>query len=162
MSWGRGQRLTDMKAATATFSAIVLQSGKTATGIRVPPQVVEILGAGRRPAVRVTVGDHTYRSTVAVMGGEFMVPLSGANRTRAGVAAGDDVEVRLELDTEPRQVTVPADLAAALAADPTARACFEGLSYSRKRWYVLGIEEARTAATRQRRVAKAVEQLRAA
>ena len=79
------------------FSATVLLGGKTATGIRVPAQVVDLLGAGRRPAVRVTVGGHTYRSTVTVMDGEFMVPLSAENRSRAGVGAGDDVDVRLEL-----------------------------------------------------------------
>ena len=141
------------------FSTTVLLGGKTATGIRVPAQVVGLLGAGRRPAVRVTVGRHTYRSTVAAMGGEFMVPLSAENRSRAGVAAGDDVDVRLELDTEPREVAVPDDLAAALDAEPAARACFDALSYSRRRWYVLGVEEARTAATRQRRIAKAVGQL---
>lgn len=141
------------------FSATVLLGGKTATGIRVPAQVVDLLGAGRRPAVRVTVGGHTYRSTVAVMGGEFMVPLSAENRSRAGVTAGDDVEVRLALDTEPREVTGPDDLAAALDAEPAARACFDSLSYSWKRWYVLGIEGAKTAASRARRMAKAVEEL---
>ena len=141
------------------FSATVLLGGRTATGIRVPAQVVDLLGAGRRPAVRVTVGGHTYRSTIAVMGGEFMVPLSAENRSRSGVAAGDDVDVRLELDTQPREVAVPDDLAAALDAEPAARACFDALSYSRKRWYVLGIEEARTAATRERRIATAAAEL---
>ena len=141
---------------TAQFTATVLLGGKTATGIRVPPEVVDRLGAGRRPAVRVTVGPHTYRSTVGVMGGDFMVPLSADNRKRAGVDAGDEVDVRLELDSAPRDVTVPADLAAALDAEPTARVRFYGLSYSRKRWYVLGIEDAKTPATRARRIAKAV------
>ena len=144
---------------TAQFSTTVLLGGRSATGIRVPPQVVDILGAGRRPAVRVTVDGYTYRSTVAVMGGDFMVPLCAENRSRAGVAAGDDVEVRLELDREPREVSVPADLAAALDAEPTARACFDALSYSRRRWYVLGVEEAKTVATRERRIAKAVAAL---
>jgi hypothetical protein len=146
---------------TTQFSTTVLLGGKSATGIRVPAQVVDILGAGRRPAVRVTVEGYTYRSTVAVMGGDFMVPLSAENRSRAGVAAGDDVEVRLELDTEPREVSVPADLAAALDAEPAAKARFEDLSYSRKRWYALQIEDARTDATRQRRIAKAVLELAA-
>ena len=144
---------------TAQFTATVLLGGKTATGIRVPPEVVDRLGAGRRPSVRVTVDGHTYRSTVAVMGGEFMVPLSAGNRSRAGVDAGDEVDVRLELDTAPREVTAPADLAAALAAEPEARARFSGLSYSQKRWYVLGIEDAKTPATRERRIARAVAAL---
>ena len=146
---------------TAQFTATVLLGGRTATGIRVPPEVVDRLGAGRRPAVRVTVASHTYRSTVAVMGGGFMVPLSAENRNRAGVDAGDEVDVRLELDTAPREVTVPADLAAALDAEPAARVRFYGLPYSRKRWYVLGIEDAKTPATRERRVAKAVGALAA-
>ena len=146
---------------TAQFTATVLLGGKTATGIRVPPEVVDRLGAGRRPPVRVTVGSHTYRSTVAVMGGEFLVPLSADNRHRAGVDAGDEVDVRLALDTAPRQVTVPADLAAALDAEPAARTRFYGLSYSQQRWYVLGIEDAKAPATRRRRIAKAVERLAA-
>ena len=145
--------------STIQFSATVLLGGRTATGIRVPAQVVDLLGAGRRPAVRVTVGRHTYRSTVAVMDGEFVVPLSAENRSGAGVAAGDDVDVRLELDTAPREVTVPDDLVAALDTEPAARACFDALSYSRKRWYVLGIEGAKTAVTRARRIAKAVDEL---
>ena len=87
---------------TAQFSATVQPGGKSATGIRIPPQVVDILGAGRRPAVRVTVAGHTYRSTVAALGGDFMVPLSAANRSRAGVDAGDEVDVRLELEHRAR------------------------------------------------------------
>jgi hypothetical protein len=146
MSPRPADRLTCM--TSIEFSATVLLGGKTATGIPVPAQVVDLLGAGRRPAVRVTIGGHTYRSTVAVMGGEFMVPLSAENRSRAGVGAGDDVDVRLEVDTEPREVAVPDDLATALDAEPAARACFDGLSYSRKRGYVLAVEGARTAATR--------------
>ncbi len=141
------------------FPATVLRGGKTATGIRVPVQVVDLLGAGRRPPVRVTVAGHTYRSTVAVMGGSFVVPLSAENRSRAGVGAGDDVDVRLELDTQPREVTVPDDLAAALDAEPAARACFDGLSASRRRGYVLAVEGAKTAATRERRITKAVAEL---
>ena len=146
---------------TAQFTATVLLGCKTGTGIRVPPEVVDRLGARRRPAVGVTVDGHTYRSTVAVMGGEFMVPLSAGNRSRAGVDAGDEVDVRLELDTAPREVTAPADLAAALDSEPAARVRFYGLPYSWKRWYVLGIEDAKTPATRERRVAKAVGALAA-
>ena len=150
-----------MGMSSAQFSTTVLLGGKSATGIAVPDEVVARLGAGRRPAVRVTIAGHTYRSTVAVMGGRYMIPVSADNRSRAGVAAGDRVDVRLELDTEPRQVEVPADLAAALEAEPTARAAFDRLSYSEKRWYVLGIEEAKTAATRDRRITKAVTTLAA-
>jgi hypothetical protein len=134
--------------------------GKTATGFEIPEDVVTALGAGRRPAVRVTVNGHTYRSTVAVMGGAHMLPLNAENRAAAGVAAGDEVRVEVILDTEPREVTVPDDLAAALAVDPAARAYFDGLSYSNKRGFVQLIEGAKTDETRQRRVAKAVATLR--
>ena len=150
-----------MSTEATTFRATLQLAGKTATGIVVPSGVVERLGGGGRPAVRATIAGHTYRSTVAVMGGQYMIPVSADNRSRAGVAAGDRVDVRLELDTEPRQVEVPADLAAALEAEPTARAAFDRLSYSQKRWYVLGIEEAKTAATRDRRITKAVTTLAA-
>ena len=146
-------------ATRATFSAVVLLGGKTATGIRVPPAVVARLAAGKRPPVRVTVGAHTYRSTVAVMGGAYMVPLSAENRSLARVAAGDHVDVRLELDTEPREVTVPADFALALAEEPDAQEFFDRLSYSQKRWFVDGIEAAKTVETRDRRIAKAVGML---
>ncbi len=108
----------------------------------------------------VTIGGHSYRSTVAVMGGRFMLPLSAENRSAAGVAAGDDVDVELELDTEPREVVVPPDLAAALEADGTAGQAFQRLSYSHRLRHVLAIEEAKTPETRQRRVTKALEMLR--
>ena len=134
--------------------------GKTATGMEVPASVVEELGAGKKPPVRVTVGGHTYRSTVAVMGGRYLLPLSAENRTAAGVAAGDDVEVTVELDTGPREVAVPDDLRAALEGDDPAREAFERLSYSHQRRHVLAIEDARTPETRQRRVTKALEMLR--
>ena len=134
--------------------------GRTATGMEVPASVVEELGAGKKPPVRVTVGGHTYRSTVAVMGGRYLVPLSAENRTAAGVAAGDDVEVELELDSEPREVAVPEDLRAALDGDDAAREAFERLSYSHRRRHVLAIEGAKTPETRQRRVTKALEMLR--
>ena len=142
------------------FRTTIELGGKTATGFEVPTGVVEALGSGKRPPVRVTLGGHTYRSTVAVMGGRFMLPLSAENRTAAGLAAGDEVEVEVELDTEPREVTIPADLTAALDGDAGAREAFERLSYSHRRRHVMAIEEAKTAETRQRRVAKALETLR--
>jgi hypothetical protein len=148
-------------AGPQQFRATVLQSGKTATGIRVPPEVVEALGAGKKPPVRVTINGHTYRSTVATLGGEFMLPVSAEQRANAGVAAGDEVQVALELDTAPREVSVPADLAAALGKSAAARKFFEGLSYSNQRRIVLGIEDAKTPETRQRRIEKAVSNLKA-
>lgn len=141
------------------FRATLLQSGKTATGIRVPDKVVESLGSGKRPAVSVTIKGHTYRSTVAVMGGVYMVGVSAENREKAQVSAGE-VEVDIEVDTRPREVTVPSDFADALRRQPAANRFFEGLSYSNRLRHVLSIEGAKTTETRQRRIAKAVEALR--
>ena len=112
------------------FRTRILQSGKTATGIRIPDEIVEGLGAGRRPPVRVTIGGYTYRSTVAVMGEAYMVGVNADNRAAAGVRGGDEVDVEIELDTAPREISVPADLASALDAEPMARCTFDGLSNS--------------------------------
>jgi hypothetical protein len=140
------------------FRGSLLQAGKTATGFEVPADVVAGLAAGKKPAVVVTInGGYSYRTSVGSMGGKFMLPVSAEHRTGSGIAAGDDVDVDLELDTEPREVTVPADLSAALNADPVARSYFAGLSYSNKRRHVLAIEGAKAADTRARRVAKSVE-----
>jgi hypothetical protein len=126
----------------------------------VPPEVVEALGAGKKPPVRVTVGGHTYRSTVGSRGGVYLIPLSAENRAAAQVAAGDEVDVDVELDEAPREVSVPDDLAAALAADDAARAAFEGLPYSHRQRHVLAIEDAKTPETRTRRVDRALAMLR--
>jgi len=142
------------------FRTTIELGGKTATGMRVPPEIVEELGQGKRPAVRVTIGGYTYRSTVAPMGGNFMLPVSAEVREQAGVAAGDEVDVVIELDTEPREVAVPSDFAEALDGDAEARRFFDGLSYSNKRRIVMGIEDAKTPETRQRRIDKAVSALR--
>ena len=142
------------------FHSIVQLDGKTATGIPVPEDVVASLGSSKRPSVRVTINDYTYRSTVASLGGQFMLPISAENRTGAGVAAGDEVDVDIELDTEPREVRVPPDLAEALDRDADAKRCFDGLSYSQKQRHVLSIEQAKTTETRQRRIAKALSMLR--
>jgi hypothetical protein len=142
------------------FRATIELGGKTATGIRVPPEVVEGLGSGKKPAVSVTIHGHTYRSTIASMGGVFMLPVSAEVRASAGVAAGDEVDVDIALDTAPREVSVPPDLAAALDADADARRFFDGLSYSNKRRIVMPIEGAKAPETRQRRVDKAVDALR--
>jgi hypothetical protein len=142
------------------FRTTIELGGKTATGFQVPPDVVEALGSGKRPAVTVGIGGYTYRSTVAPMGGAFYLPLAAEHREAAGVAAGDDIEVEVELDTAPRTVDVPPDLAAALDAEPSARAVFDGLSNSNRKWHVLSVEGARTAETRQRRIEKSVAMLR--
>ncbi len=142
------------------FRATIQLNGKTATGIQVPAKVVTALGPSKRPAVRATVAGYTYRSTVASMGGRFMLPVSADVRERAGVAAGDIVTVELELDTKPREVNVPRDFAAALRRDAKAHHFFESLSYSNKHRFVLSIEAAKTAATRERRIDNAVTTLR--
>jgi hypothetical protein len=139
------------------FRTVILAAGKTATGIEIPPEVVESLGAGRKPPIRVTIGAHTYRSTVASRGDRYLVGVSAENRAAAGVAAGDEVDVDIELDTAPREVTVPADFASALDAKPEARRTFDGLSYSNKSWHVGQIEGAKSDETRQRRIARSVE-----
>ena len=142
------------------FRTTIVQSGKNTTGIQVPGEVMEALGAGKRPAVTVTVNGYRYRSTVASMGGVAMVSLSAEHRAGAGVAGGDEVEVDLELDTAPREVEVPADLAAALDAEPAARGTFDGLSFSNRSWHVLQVTGAKTDETRRRRIARAVDLLK--
>jgi bifunctional DNA-binding transcriptional regulator/antitoxin component of YhaV-PrlF toxin-antitoxin module len=141
------------------FHATLEQSGKTATGVEVPAEVVDALGSGRKPAVTVTINGYSYRSSIASMGGRFMLPVSAEVRGGAGVAAGDELEIDVELDTTPREVVVPEDLGAALDADADARRFFDGLSYSNKRRIVLSIEGAKTAETRERRIGKAVASL---
>jgi len=142
------------------FRATIELAGKTATGIEVPAAVVAKLGSSKKPAVRVTIKGHTYRSTVASMGGRFMLPISAEVREAAGVAAKDKVEVDVELDTAPREVTVPTDFARALTREPAAKRFFEGLSFSNKQRIVIAIEAAKAPETRQRRIAKSVSSLR--
>jgi hypothetical protein len=142
------------------FNATLELNGKTATGIPVPNEVVEALGGGKKPAVSVTIGSYTYRTTIGSMGGKSMLPVSKENREGAGIQAGDGIEVVLELDTAPREVSVPEDFAEALNRYSEARQFFEGLSYSNKRRFVLNIEGAKSAETRQRRIEKSVELLR--
>jgi hypothetical protein len=143
------------------FRATLQLNGKTATGIHVPDEVVNSLGAGKRPPVWVTIRDHTYRTSIGSMGGAFMLPVSAEQRTAAGIAAGDEVDVTVELDTEPRVVDMPADFAAALESDPEAGRGFAALPYSHQLRHVLAIQEAKAPETRQRRIEKALEMLRA-
>lgn len=142
------------------FRTTIELGGKTATGFAVPDEVVAALGAGKRPAVRVTIGRHTYRTTVASMGGRFLVPLSAENRVAAGVAAGDEVDVHIEGDTGTRDVAVPTDLADALAGDPPARGFFETLAYSHRKEWVRWIEDAKKPETRTSRLTATLEALR--
>lgn len=129
-------------------------------GLEVPAEIVEGLGGGKRPPVVITVNGHTWRSRVAIMRGRCLLGLSKANREAAGVETGEEVEVHLRLDTEPRTVTEPEDFARALDADPAARAAYDRLSHSRKRRHVLAIEAAKKPETRARRIETALESLR--
>ena len=124
-----------------------------------PREVVEALGASKRPPVRVTVNGYTYRNTIAAMGGKYMVGVSAEHRAGAGVAGGDSVDVDIELDDAPRTVEVPPELAMALAKDKAAKATFDGLSYSNQRRHADGIASAKTDETRQRRLEKTLAEL---
>jgi hypothetical protein len=138
------------------FKTTVLQSeGMNATGLQVPAAVVEKLGAGKRPKVTVTIKGYTYRSTVAVYGGEYFLPLAAVHREAAGVKAGQPVQVTVALDTAPREVEVPKDLAAALKK-AGARAAFDALAFSHRKEHVRAIEEASAPETRARRIDRAV------
>ncbi|MBO0815690.1 MAG: DUF1905 domain-containing protein [Actinobacteria bacterium] len=129
-------------------------------GLEIPPDVAEALGAGKRPAVTITINGHSWESRVAIMRGRYLLGLSTANRQAAGVVTGDEVEVDVELDTEPRVVVEPADFARALDADPVVRAAYDRLSPSRKRQHVLAIDRAKKPETRQRRIEAALATLR--
>jgi hypothetical protein len=141
------------------FHATLQLHGKTATGIEVPAAVVEALGAGKKPKVLATLNGHTFRSSVTVRHGVYMLPVSAERRTNARARAGEEVTVSLALDTEAREVGVPADLQAVLAQDAAAGHRFGALSYSNQLRLVLSLEQAKTAETRQRRLEKAVREL---
>ena len=143
------------------FRATLDLAGKSATGITVPEDVLAALGSGRRPAVRVTLRKHTFRTTVGTVDGLAKIPVSAMVRAEAGVAAGDELDVDIALDDQPREVSLPADLAGALDADPGARAFYDGLSYSKRNAYVVWVESAKKPETRERRVAEAAALLAA-
>lgn len=142
------------------FTTTLLLGGKTATGIRVPDEVLAQLGGGKRTPVQVTINGVTYPSTIAMMKGEPMLPVSAEIREKAGVQAGDELTVGLEVDDAPRTVEIPEDLQAALASDPVSRQRFEALSYSNQRRHVLAVTGAKTAETRERRISKVLDELR--
>jgi hypothetical protein len=129
-------------------------------GLEVPPEVVDALGEGKRPPVMITINGHSWRSRVTIMRGRFLLGFSNANRQAAGVATGDEVEVEVELDAEPRVVVEPADFASALDSDPVARAAYDRLPHSHKRLYVHAIESAMKPETRTRRIENALAMLR--
>lgn len=142
------------------FRGTLKLGGKTATAFVVSPEILEALGGNKRPPVVVTINGHTFRTSIGTRGGEYLLPVNGDTRKKIGIEAGDELDVTVELDTEPREVTVPPDLAAALKAEPAAKRFFEGLTFSQQSWFVLSVEGAKKAETRERRVAEAVELLR--
>jgi hypothetical protein len=143
------------------FTTVLEATGGTTTGFEVPDEVVEALGAGRRPKVVVTVQGHTWRTSIAAMGGRFLLGASAAVREAAGIEAGQAYAVTVEVDTAPRTVEVPDDLAAALAASPAAAAAWSGLSFSQQRQHAEAVLAAKKPETRERRVATVVERLAA-
>ena len=143
------------------FRAELQRTGGNTTGFEVPQEIVDGLGGGGRPKVEVTLNGYTWRSSIAKMGGSYWLGVSLQHREGASVAGGDVLDVTVELDTAERTVTVPDDLAAALDSEPAARAFWDGLSFSNKRWHVEQIEGAKTAETRARRVTRSVEMLAA-
>ena len=143
-----------------TIRILIQSTGDTAAGVHLPDEVVVGLGKGRKPPVTATINGYTWRSTVAVMGGEYWLGVSKEVRRNAGVGAGEEVELTLELDTEERVLEVPTDFAAALDAEPEARRFFDALSYSNRRRFTYSIDDAKTPETRQRRIDKSVGQLR--
>lgn len=143
-----------------TFTTTVWKDKEmNATALQVPADAVAALGKGKRHPVKVSLNGYTYRTTIAVMGGVCMLPLSAENRGAAGVKAGDKVEITLELDTEPRTVVVPEDLAAALSKKRGAKAKFDALSYSVRKEHVRQVESAKAQETRDRRIARIVAKL---
>jgi len=146
-------RRTPLRVAFTT--TLLKATDMDATGIVVPDDAVASLGTSKRPKVTVTLAGYSYRSTVAVMGGKFMLPLAKVHRQAAGVEGGQEVKVTLELDTTARQVVVPADLKSALSIAKVLKA-FEGASFTHRKEWVRGVEEAKAAETRARRIAKVV------
>ena len=140
------------------FHATILRTGKNTTGIEVPQDVLEELGGGKRPLLWVTIKKHTYRSAVGSMGGKPMIPITAANREAVGVEGGEQVEVTLKLDLEPRTVELPEDLKAALVKGGVVDA-FDKSAPSMQKEYVRQVEEAKALETRQRRISKIVEKL---
>lgn len=135
----------------------MFQTGNN-TGIEVPEHVIEELGAGRKPPVVVTVNGYEYRSTVAVMGGRYLIAFSADKRAATGIEGGDAIVVDLEVDTAPRTVEVPSDLGAALATAGL-RDAFDALSPSARKAHVTSVESAKAPETRQRRVDAVIAKL---
>ena len=141
------------------FTAELFSSGKNTAGFEIPEAVVESLGGGGHPKVAVTVNGFTFRTSIARMGGRYLLGVSAERRTEAGLTPGDVVELDVVLDTAPRELEIPEQLATALAADPAAKAFWDTLSYSNRQWHVLQVTSAKTDTTRARRIEKSITTL---
>lgn len=150
-----------MAETSQTFRTTLFAAGGNNVGIVVPPEVVEAFGRGKRVPVVVTIdGGYSYRNTIASMGGQFLLSFNAQTRKATGRGAGDEVEVRLDVDDQPRVVEVPAELAAAFADDPAAKDAWDELSYSHQREHAEAIAGAKQEATRARRVEQTLAKLR--
>ncbi len=142
------------------FTAELKRTGANTTGIVVPPDVLEALGGGKRPRVRVTLNGFAFSLTLGSMGGRVMIPVSAERRGAARVEGGRSYDVAIEIDATPEPIEIPEDLAAALAAAGLTET-FAKLAPSHRKEHVRAITEAKAAETRQRRIAKAVEMVAA-
>lgn len=143
---------------SASFSTVIAAFGGNAA-IEVPPEVLETLGAGKRPALRIAVGDYAWESSVGTMAGRHLISLSKAHREASGLAPGQTVDVRVEVVDGPREVVVPDALQSALVEHDLAEA-FGRLSFSARKEHARQVADAKTDATRERRVAKVLDALR--
>ena len=151
----------DRRMGVIRFRAKLQRRGPAAAVVLDETQVAAVGEGARRFPVVATVNGYTWRTSVARRGGEFLVGPNREVRDGAGVQAGDEVKVMIELDQSPREVDVPEALAAAFAADPQAAALFERMAFTHRKEHARWIAEAKRAETRQRRVAQAVEMIRA-
>lgn len=152
-------RQLEKSSSEITIHATLELRGKTATGFVIPEKSVMDLGPSKKPRVKVTFKDFTYRTSIASMKGEFLLPVSAEIRNQTGVKAGDQIELRIELDTLPRDVVVPDDFNLALKDYPEGLSFFESLSYSNKRRVVESIQEAKTKETRLKRITDTIAKL---
>ncbi|MBG0560093.1 YdeI/OmpD-associated family protein [Actinoplanes aureus] len=143
------------------FRAELQRTGGNTTGFQVADEIVDGLGGGGRPKVVVRVNGYEFRSSIARMGGEYWLGVSADRRAAAGIEGGEVYDLEVELDTAPREIEVPDDLAAALAAEPAAKAFWDSMSFSNQRWHAEQLTSAKTAETRGRRLAKSLDLLRA-
>lgn len=141
------------------FMAKIIPSGN-ATGVEVPDHVVQALGPQGRPPISITINGHTWRSRVTAMRGQRLIGISAAHRMAAGIHEGDIIEVEVEIDEAPRIVIEPTDLAEALNSCPNARTSFDRLPFGLRQKHVTAIENARSAAVRERRISKLVATLK--